>query len=159
MTNMVESATVIAKKTTILCTIKLAFSPQTFQPSHDPVLALQPIKWFISSITFSSIMTTNHSIARSLRKFCTFCRNTLWNISPGSIVTNSCEVCCQLELCETLHCNRLIVSCVMLITEKLLIPWESKPIEDPLARSDTNPWEICGTTHGAKWCILYCVSN
>ena len=44
MRNTVESAAVIAKKTTILCTINLAFSPQTFQPSHDPVLALQPIK-------------------------------------------------------------------------------------------------------------------
>ena len=152
------SAAVIDKKTTILCTIKLAFLPQTFQPSHDPVLALQPIKWFISSITFSSIMTTNHSIARSLWKLCAFCRNTLWNISPGSIVTNSCEVCCQLELGETLYCNRLIVSCVMLISEKVLIQRESKPIEDPLARSDTNPWEICGTIHGAKRCaLLFCI--
>ena len=150
MTNTVESAAVIAKKNTIFCTIKLAFSPQTFQPSHDPVLALQPIKWFISSITFSSIMTTNHSIARSLRKLCAFCRNTLWNISPGSIVTNSCEVCCQLELCKTVNCNRLIVSCMNLIWEEVFIHCSIKPMEDPLDRSDTNPWEMCGTTHGAK---------
>lgn len=72
---------------------------------HVPVSALE-----FPDHPVVQLRRNNHAIARSVGQLRALCGDAFWHAAPGAIVANCCLVGRRLELSETLHVDRLVVT-------------------------------------------------